>query len=46
MGMLGVELASKLVNGETLSSESKEDGTGNLIFWSPMSMIGNKGELL
>jgi ribose transport system substrate-binding protein len=44
MGQLGVELALKLVNGEKLSSESKEDGTGNLIFWSPMNMIGNKGE--
>ena len=46
MGSLGVELAYKLVNGETLSSESLEEGSGNLIFWSPMAMIGNKGELL
>ena len=46
MGRLGVELALRLVNGETLSSTSLEDGTGNLIFWSPMAMIGNRGELL
>ena len=46
MGSLGVELAYKLVNGETLTSESREDGTNNLIFWSPMSMIGNNGEIL
>jgi len=46
MGQTGVGLAFRLVNGESLSSESLEDGTGNLIFWSPMAMIGNKGELL
>ena len=46
MGQYGVELAYKLANGETLSSESKEEKTGNLIFWSPMAMIGNNGELL
>ena len=46
MGQLGVELAYKLCNGETLTSTSKEEGTGNMIFWSPMAMIGNKGEEL
>jgi ribose transport system substrate-binding protein len=46
MGQTGVELANRLVNGERLTSESLEDGTGNMIFWSPMAMIGNKGELL
>jgi ribose transport system substrate-binding protein len=46
MGQLGVELANRLVSGETLTSESTEDGTGNLIFWSAMSMIGNDGELI
>ena len=46
MGQLGVELAARLVGGETLSSSSQEAGTGNLIFWSPMAMIGNKGEIL
>jgi ribose transport system substrate-binding protein len=46
MGQLGVELANRLVNGETLSSTSTEAGTGNLIFWSPMNMIGNKGTTL
>ena len=45
MGRLGVELAYKLCNGETLTSTDK-DPDGNLIFWSPMAMIGNKGELL
>jgi ribose transport system substrate-binding protein len=46
MGQTGVELAFKLVSGEELSSTSTEAGTGNMIFWSPMAMIGNKGELL
>jgi len=46
MGQFGVELAARLVGGETITSESREAGTNNLIFWSPMSMIGNKGELL
>lgn len=45
MGRLGVELAYKLCNGETLESDQL-DGTGNKIFWSPMSMIGNDGELI
>jgi ribose transport system substrate-binding protein len=46
MGQTGVDLANRLVAGETLSSTSIEDGTGNMIFWSPMAMIGNQGELL
>jgi len=46
MGELGVELAYRLVNGETLSSPDREEGTGNLIFWSPMSMIGNTGVIV
>ena len=44
MGQLGVDLAFRLCNGETLSSNSTEEGTGNLIFWSAMNMIGNDGE--
>jgi len=46
MGQVGVELAQRLVNGETLSSQDREEGTGNLIFWSPVGMIGNTGELV
>jgi ribose transport system substrate-binding protein len=46
MGQTGVDLAFRLVNGEVLTSETLEEGTGNLIFWSPMAMIGNRGELL
>lgn len=45
MGQLGVELAYKLCNGETLSSTDL-DADGNKIFWSAMSMIGNDGELV
>lgn len=45
MGQLGVELAKRLVDGETLDGDEK-DATGNPLYWSAMSMIGNDGELL
>jgi len=49
MGALGVELAFKLCNGETLTSEHIESNyndkaADNLVFWSAMFMIGNDGE--
>lgn len=43
MGQLGVELAYKLCNGETLAGDQL-DADGNKIFWSAMYMIGNTGE--
>ena len=44
MGQLGVELAFKLANGEAISSPDTEPDSGAPLFWSPMSMIGNRGE--
>ena len=42
MGGLGVELASKLCNGETLS-EDEVDGDGNKVFLAPVKMIDKDG---
>lgn len=42
MGELGVELAYKLCNGETLS-EDELDGDGNKVFLAPVNMIDNTG---
>lgn len=43
MGETGVELALKLVNGEELTSETLEEGTGNKIFWAPIQIIDQAG---
>jgi ribose transport system substrate-binding protein len=45
MGRLGVELAYKLVNGETIVGD-EPDADGNPIFWSAMKMIGKDGEVV
>jgi ribose transport system substrate-binding protein len=45
MGELGVELAKRLVDGEVLEGDQKDD-TGNPLFWSAMGMIGDTGELI
>jgi len=45
MGRLGVELAVRLVNGETLASTDIEPASGAPLFWSPMAMIGKDGNL-
>ena len=42
MGQLGVELAYKLVNGETLE-EDELDADGNKVFLAPVNMIDNTG---
>ena len=46
MGRLDVELALRLVNGETLASTDTEPSSGAPLFWSPMAMIGRHGELI
>ena len=43
MGQLGVSLAYRLCNGETIEGDQL-DADGNKIFWSAMYMIGNDGE--
>ena len=43
MGETGVELALKLVNGEDLTSETLEEGTGIKIFWAPIQIIDQAG---
>ncbi len=45
MGQLGVELAYKLCNGETLT-EDELDADGNKVFLAPVKMIGNTGEAI
>lgn len=45
MGELGVELAYKLCNGETLS-EDELDADGNKVFLAPVKMIDNEGNTI
>lgn len=45
MGELGVELAAKLCNGETLE-ENELDSDGNKVFLAPVKMIDNQGNTI
>jgi len=44
MGETGVQLAYDIVTGKGISSTETESDSGAPLFWSPMAMIGNKGD--